>query len=241
MSPRRTAFTLIEMLVVIAIIVTLASILVPTISLAKRMVQDMKCGHQLQQLAGAMLAYEADNDDKFPGRLRYMVKNGMVTDRLLLCPRDPHKGTGGVNRPWDAITNSGEIYTAEAPCSYLYEVSETKLSAGLFDYFYFGKNWPDPPPAAPTDPDLMPTWLDAKREQLRSGNSLVGDTAPKPFPGSVMPIIRCFWHEKWSRNGTVLDADKQLLKRVKNVSWDCSVFESIPQWEHQANPAIPLE
>ena len=61
-----TAFTLIELLLVIAIIGILAALLLPALSNAQSRGKQVACCNHLKQLAIAMNMYTADNDGKLP-------------------------------------------------------------------------------------------------------------------------------------------------------------------------------
>jgi prepilin-type N-terminal cleavage/methylation domain-containing protein/prepilin-type processing-associated H-X9-DG protein len=63
----RHAFTLIEVLVVIAVIAILAALLLPTLSVAKARGQQTACVNNLKQLANCWLMYASDNDSKLAG------------------------------------------------------------------------------------------------------------------------------------------------------------------------------
>ncbi len=64
---RRTAFTLIELLTVIAIIGILAAILIPTVSKVRQTARRANCASNLRQIGVGVLAYTADNKDWLPG------------------------------------------------------------------------------------------------------------------------------------------------------------------------------
>ena len=60
------AYTLIELLVTIAIIGILAALILPTLGSAKKKAVKISCLSNLKQLGIAMLSYEHDNGDKLP-------------------------------------------------------------------------------------------------------------------------------------------------------------------------------
>src|SRR5215468_9450891 len=65
-KPIRSAFTLVELLVVIGIIAVLISILLPTLGRVRRQANTLKCASNMRQLSLAMLMYIQDNKGRFP-------------------------------------------------------------------------------------------------------------------------------------------------------------------------------
>ena len=61
---KRSGFTLIKLLVVIAIIAILMAILMPTLNRAREQGQRIVCESNLKQLTLAWIMYADDNDDK---------------------------------------------------------------------------------------------------------------------------------------------------------------------------------
>ena len=113
-TPSRRAFTLIEMLVVIAIIGILASMLLPSLARAKQKALRIKCMNNLNQIGKAMFMFGQDNDDWFPWndwcppfsiKAEHFAQNykedpgsifacrglkrELVTPKILLSPCDP--------------------------------------------------------------------------------------------------------------------------------------------------------
>jgi len=64
--PKGGAFTLVELLVVLAIIAVLVTILVPSLAGARDMTRRVVCQNQLRQWGQAFNIYAAGNDDTFP-------------------------------------------------------------------------------------------------------------------------------------------------------------------------------
>lgn len=66
----RTAFTLVELLVVISIVTLLLAILVPSLSTARQQARGIKCRAHLHGLGNALTIYSVENRDVFvPGRM----------------------------------------------------------------------------------------------------------------------------------------------------------------------------
>src|SRR5687767_1697673 len=64
---RRAAFTLVELLVVVAIIALLIAILLPVLSRAKEQSRGVACKSNQRQLAMAFLLFAQDNKGQLPG------------------------------------------------------------------------------------------------------------------------------------------------------------------------------
>lgn len=62
----RSAFTLIELIVVVSIIAVLASLLLPAIAMVRQSARSTQCSGNLRQLSLAILTYPTDNEGKLP-------------------------------------------------------------------------------------------------------------------------------------------------------------------------------
>jgi prepilin-type N-terminal cleavage/methylation domain-containing protein len=251
MMPRR-AFTLVEMLVVVAIIAVLAGLLIPTVGMVRRMANDLKCGSQLQQIGGAIEVFKQHNDERFP---KHLIGSQVGTPttandtavlinsdpqlrglgKLFICPRDAQRGKDpkmgrGSFDDLSYLYDSGPVFDRIVGSSYLFEASGAPLqSTRQLGWFY---TIADQAPFT-SDGEPMPTWATAKRNQLLNGSpDSLGMVYSGPFTPAYFPIIRCFWHHQWT------GPDRRLAKKVKNVSWELNIFESTPYWESDANPLI---
>ena len=106
-APRKRGFTLIEMLVVIAIIVVLMAIIFPIYSVVRRRARETQCVNNLNQLTVALKQYREDHGrypsapwyDATAGRYRGgfsdLYPDYIDDTGLLICPEDQAvKGVG---------------------------------------------------------------------------------------------------------------------------------------------------
>ena len=103
----RPGFTLVGLLVIIAVIAILAAMLLPALASAKRKAQRINCVNNLKQDGLAFRLWAGDNGDKYPmavstnknGTMEYaeggnafrhfqVMSNELSTPKILVCPAD---------------------------------------------------------------------------------------------------------------------------------------------------------
>src|SRR5690349_13387955 len=87
----REAFTLIELMSVIGIIVILTGLLFPVIARSLEAGHKKVCLSNLRQLGIAFRMYMHDYDEQRPPQLYHLVPTYLSSPSLLVCPSD---GTG---------------------------------------------------------------------------------------------------------------------------------------------------
>jgi prepilin-type N-terminal cleavage/methylation domain-containing protein len=223
----RTAFSLIELLIVTAIIAILAGLLVPAITMIRSRMMDLKCCANMRQIGLALTVYVSDYREHFPDTMHTLLEDasyGMSgLERLLQCPRDLSKGTSpdmgrefyNTNDPGSSLT-----YLWEENSSYVYEVSAKPCNGSVLSECYYE--------GAPRPADNTVSWFTAKRNQVRYG------WHGNPMPECLFPIVRCYHHVKWGP--TIADCLK--VKRVNNISWGGTVYWTRVNWEYHIDPTL---
>ena len=95
---QKTAFTLVELLTVIAIIAVLATLLMTALSTAKKKSRQTVCTGNLRQIALALNMYLDDFPKRPSGFESLVTLKYLPSPAVLLCPEDKTGNWGGTNR-----------------------------------------------------------------------------------------------------------------------------------------------
>jgi prepilin-type N-terminal cleavage/methylation domain-containing protein len=135
-----TGFTLIELLVVISIIVLLAAILLPSLSMARIAAKRISCGNNLKHLSLSWTMYLDDNEGRFYQGIRANLDYGGWRGIKSWWPRPLNKYVG-FSDPNAITENNAKIFCCPAdrggiPGAFLrekaYRVNGTSYQTNIF-------------------------------------------------------------------------------------------------------------
>jgi prepilin-type N-terminal cleavage/methylation domain-containing protein len=220
---RRKAFTLVELLTVIAIMGVLAGLILPAIRKAKVKAKMTECANNMLQFTHAIDLFRTEHDDEFPDWLSNLYPHYINSKKLYLCPadyctqgasppRNSHRGADG-GKPWwesdrteyaetDDTKFNGDFDKQAHPRNS--ELSRQDSSYDTVDYCSYMYTFC----AGYCSWKHGYTWKEAMMEK-RAEAAHRGRTT-EGLRGRV-PILRCFWHQR-RRPGT-----NDYVPRVKGV------------------------
>jgi prepilin-type N-terminal cleavage/methylation domain-containing protein len=153
---KKKGFTLVELLVVIAVIALLLSILMPALNKVKRQAQGVACRAHLSQWALSWDMYLTENNYKFPnnrnasqweGKQTWMwcLKDYYKNEDLLLCPSSMSAENPRPFKAWDGSEQ------AEDPASSWWNIrpyvkgsyAQNKFCISMPLQWLVGKGWAD--------------------------------------------------------------------------------------------------
>jgi len=246
---KRTAFSLVELLVVIGIIVLLGSLLLSVIVRSRQFGREAACRSNLRQIATGLEIYRSSygGGAYFPRWLTYLSRfpegQPLISDPdVFICPFDRTGGAEG-GRPDDLVMTDGtrirQFANADIDepdgknsikCSYLFEMNGEQcewvysngsliVPSGEEFEWRWIPNVDEFRERADLDGDESLSWYEVKLLTIQ------GWGPPEnylPSWGPEVPMVRCFWHVE----GPVLGDDDWVL----NVRSDFRVDKGRPRW-----------
>jgi len=201
----RGGFTLVEMLIVIAVIGILIALLVPVISGARDRARRPQCENNLRQLGHLIYMYTNEQSEQglYPIRVTAMAgQQGWpnVDDErgsIYLCPADGSKGTKGqcptvLTKPPFGITKFEDL--DEDGLSYRYEFAGVKCSWEWAGHLGFGSEAEGNQRIDKDGDTSFSSWGEVKWYQYHFGDQYIRSRGKNSYPASCFPIIRCLWH-----------------------------------------------
>ncbi|NQT84658.1 type II secretion system protein [bacterium] len=196
------AFTLVEMLTVVAIIGVLAGIILPAMRKAKEKAKRTQCLNNLMQFSRAIDLFRVEHEDDFPDWLSNLYPSYIDSKEAYLCPADyclqgdaSHIGADG-GKPWwepddrefkqtdDTKFNSNFDKRAHPRNSEISDSNNDPVDYCSYLYTFCGA-------PCPLSGHRGYTWKEAMMREMAKGES----RGPAGRGGRV-PIVSCFWHQK---------------------------------------------
>jgi prepilin-type N-terminal cleavage/methylation domain-containing protein len=235
------AFTLVELLVVVAIIGILVAIVVPVVSKAIDRARQTDCMSNQRQFSMILMTYRHDHEDQLPKWLSTMHRNYDAPASIYLCRADRSGGANG-SKP-DGVSEVGDDYSetddtefnaqrqtsgpddADARitrCSYMYEFSAAGCTWNYQSYL------------GATDAEIdrdgnsnSTSWAEAKYYQLYHGDV----NHPDPYGETFFPVVRCFYHYKSRIDYLGTNGVPTRGPMTINAAYSGNVFVGPVEWE----------
>jgi prepilin-type N-terminal cleavage/methylation domain-containing protein len=248
-------FTLIEMLVVIAIISVLAAILLPALHQVRKRAKVAGCMSNFRQIGLALTQY-VNNEPKnfFPPWITLLLRTPTAEHpylddpRILTCPTDPSEGREG-GRPdtlmgpdlkiLDQFKNADVDSEAGSRSGIEVTGGQTNDTDGGVNCSYLfemnaeecewlanNSNYPDYLEDSVYNPYPPEDEVSWYEAKLVQVKGHSEFDVPA-FHGYV-PILRCFWHCEWP----TIDHKDQTI----NLNYAWAVVITQPRWEHEYSP-----
>jgi prepilin-type N-terminal cleavage/methylation domain-containing protein len=188
---QKIAFTLVELLTVIAIIAVLATLLMTALSTAKKKSRQTLCTGNLRQIALALNMYLDDFPKRPSGFESLVTVKYLPSPAVLLCPEDKTGNWGGTNRnDMFAAADESIRYSYLHPLPWQQGawniLSDLGFNAGIAACQLHGVGKPDP--VMPSIHDYEGLVLRARRDTAVVRTHVYWANAAASPPPALMPM-----------------------------------------------------
>ena len=188
---QKIAFTLVELLTVIAIIAVLATLLMTALSTAKKKSRQTFCTSNLRQIALALNMYLDDFPKRPSGFESLVTVKYLPSPAVLLCPEDKTGNWGGTNRnDMFAAADESIRYSYLHPLPWQQGawniLSDLGFNAGIAACQLHGVGKPDP--VMPSIHDYEGLVLRARRDTAVVRTHVYWANAAASPPPALMPM-----------------------------------------------------
>ncbi|MGZ0655462.1 type II secretion system protein [Coraliomargarita sp. W4R72] len=204
-SPHASAFTLIELLTVIAIIAVLAGILIPTIGRVRVSAESSKCVSNLRNIGVGALGFAASNNGRYP-TLRGATEPGAAWEGPFWTDQiEPYVGSkSGADLKQQNMTDTSSFYCPSAELHHA--ISDYGVNQAVI-IEPDSENSPGLPTVRVQDPSRVIFAVDCGR--IWQGTQEIGSwtiptawvanpasapwqaTGPQPFHGDSLNVLYC--------------------------------------------------
>ncbi len=255
----RTGFTLIEVIVVMAVMILLISLLFPAVTRALARAKQTKCESQLGSIAKIWTiryneidgSFRSRTDDRIYPWLSSMFPDDIGDPNLFVCPADTSNGEDGskpdstqyadITGDNDQFPETDDNASNDANGDHARRNPDIERNSYMYEFSDASNSWwnnyvkaPDGGfatiPQIDNNGDGRITWAEVKVDQLAYGDT----HSQGPYDPNEFPIIRCFHHYQ-DRQITVRNVDtkdREPAIRVLNAAMTGRVFMSGPRWEY---------
>lgn len=193
----RNHYTIVELLVIIAIIAILAGLLIPVLSSARRKTQETACFGNMRQIGIAITSYRGDyigGEYNYPAWLSNLYPKYISKTKIFQCPFDPKPDGSSISRPSHLDDFSSAYDTADNPGFYGNKANPAydKDNTSLPSYYRL-----------PAEDRQVSYFYEFNQHEFKTtGESWcemkVNATKTDEYARrlSTFPVVRCFWHAK---------------------------------------------
>jgi competence protein ComGC len=90
---KKAGFTIMELLIVVAVFFIMIGVLAPFVKMAKARAAKMQCANNLREISLGLHAYAADHNDVFPAKLSDLYPNYVADEKAFNCPASKAEGS----------------------------------------------------------------------------------------------------------------------------------------------------